>query len=360
MPVPNEPEEQLTILKKNSFIHRSKDAVQKINLKLDALWTEEPQKNPPWKLTNLQICEDQFKTAKGNVNGNVLRNIFTSHILTHNHNKCFYTDGSRTKDGTAFAVIGPEEGYSKARKMKEPTSIFTAELTAIYYCVIATKSIVNETIVVLTDSKSSIQAIQSVYNKNPLIATIRSDMAASTSRYCLCWVPSHVGIKGNETADMIAKNHTKDTRPMANRLLQSDVKNYIKQQSKVAWKQRWADTSQLNKLRQIADGISPLPNSCCSNRRWERILARLRLGHTRLTHGQLLTNSTLPTCEECNTDERLSVKHILLECEAYRYARLRCFHRTNLTLKSILVEGDTSPAGALAKFISTVGLMNSL
>ena len=360
LPILDEPNQEMTILRKNSFLQRSKEAILRININQDAIWIEEPQENPPWGATNLQTCENPLQGPKGKTHETILKNMFSQHIRTHISSRHFYTDGSKTKDGTAFAAVEPASNTCKARKMAEPVSVFTAELTAIHYCIVATKSTTDEAIVIFSDSKSSIQAISSPQNKHPLITAIRSDIYASKNQYCLCWVPSHVGVSGNEAADKLARDHTKDNNTMANLLIQSDVKNHIKQMAKVEWKQRWSDTTQQNKLRQITDGLTPLPNTSCSNRRWERVLTRLRLGHTRLTHGPLLTNGALPTCGECGDEERLSVKHILTECEAYRHARLRCFQSSNLTLKSILVERDTSPGGPLAKFISMIGMMNSL
>ena len=257
-------------------------------------------------------------------------------------------------------MIGYNPTINYARKMLEPTSVFTAELTAIHCAIASTKTTSNENITIISDSKSSIQAINSIYSKNPLVGAIRDDMQASNNQYLLCWVPSHVGITGNETADKLAKETTKSNAQMTNLLLRSDVKNHIKQMAKTAWKQRWTATSERNKLRRITDNLTPLPNSSFSNRRCERTLARLRLGHTRLTHGALLTGDLLHTCQDCDKEDQLSVQHILTECEMHRFARLRCFHRTTVTMKSLLVDGDTSPGGPLARFISDIGLMNSL
>lgn len=48
------------------------------------------------------------------------------------------------------------------------------------------------------------------------------------------------------------------------------------------------------------------------NRKNEMVLNRLRIGHTNLTHGFLMTKEDAKTCNKCGT--RRSVKHILKEC----------------------------------------------
>ena len=42
------------------------------------------------------------------------------------------------------------------------------------------------------------------------------------------------------------------------------------------------------------------------------VLARLRIGHTRLTHTYIVKNERPPRCDLC--DKQLTVKHILIEC----------------------------------------------
>ena len=46
-------------------------------------------------------------------------------------------------------------------------------------------------------------------------------------------------------------------------------------------------------------------------------MARLKIGHTRLTHEHRLKGVAAPMCQECNTI--LTVKHILLNCKKFEY-----------------------------------------
>ena len=180
------------------------------------------------------------------------------------------------------------------------------------------------------------------------------------NNYLLCWVPSHVGIVGNEQADRLANKATKDNRKAPNPLMRYDAKSKIKCKMKDIWAQRWNQNTS-NKLQQITDSISPIPRISCDDRKWERTLTRLRIGHTRLTHGYLLAGSrTPPTCEDCEDETPLTVKHFLIDCSAHRMARLRAFNRTTINMKDILKDGDTSPNGPLAKYFSYIGYLNSI
>jgi len=53
-------------------------------------------------------------------------------------------------------------------------------------------------------------------------------------------------------------------------------------------------------------------------RRDENIIHRLRIGHTYLTHGQLLRGETPPRCLACQMD--LTVEHVLLHCVSFTNA----------------------------------------
>ena len=59
----------------------------------------------------------------------------------------------------------------------------------------------------------------------------------------------------------------------------------------------------------------------------EVILARLRLGHRRVTHSYLLLGEGQPQCVGCNTP--FTVRHFLLECGDFAQVRNNCFRVEN-------------------------------
>ena len=64
------------------------------------------------------------------------------------------------------------------------------------------------------------------------------------------------------------------------------------------------------------------------SRREEFILARLRIGHTRLTHSWLLKLDEQPYCIGCDTP--FTVKHFLLDCADFDQERRSLFQVNNL------------------------------
>ena len=63
-------------------------------------------------------------------------------------------------------------------------------------------------------------------------------------------------------------------------------------------------------------------------RKEEVILARLHLGHTRVTHSYLLQGEEQPQCVGC--DAPFTVRHFLLECGGFALVRNNCFHVDNM------------------------------
>ena len=63
-------------------------------------------------------------------------------------------------------------------------------------------------------------------------------------------------------------------------------------------------------------------------RREKVVLARLRLGHTRVTHSYLLQGEEPPQCVGC--DAPFTVRHFLLECGDFAQVRNNCFHVDNM------------------------------
>ena len=232
----------------------------------------------------------------------------------------------------------------------------TAILSAIHHL----SRVPEEKVVIVSDSKSSIQSLSSLHSKCPLINGIRSLCHKNQKEYYLCWVPSHVGITGNERADRLANEATKNVIQIPNKMTRIDAKSKIKCKMKERWAHRWNQNSN-NKLKNITENLSPFPSSAWNNHKWERTLIRLRIGHTRLTHGYLLSGSrSAPTCEDCDDEVPLTVKHLLTECTAHRYARLRAFNSFTVTMKRILKDGDTSPNGPLAKYLTSIRYMESI
>jgi len=150
----------------------------------------------------------------------------------------------------------------------------------------------------------------------------------------LCWIPSHVGIKGNEMADKAAKEGIRSI------ITQSKIppESFFPHISKLCmeeWQDSW-DSTPTNKLFSIKPvlGKDKPHTSLC--RRDETVITRLRIGHSRMTHSYLLSRESQPVCDHCKC--HLTVKHMLLECPSTAVIRHKYFSST--TLKELFSNVD--------------------
>ena len=180
---------------------------------------------------------------------------------------------------------------------------------------------------------SVLQSLRNKNIRNPSIATVlrkHSDLTPMKS-IVYCWIPGHVGISGNEMADRAAKealllNISKTKIPY------TDAKHAINTYSKTKWQTLWNNVP-FNKLRSIKPTIGDSYNVCRTVRREEVILARLRIGHTRLTHSFLLKGDDIPVCIPCNKE--LTVQHVLIDCVDFDLIRRKYMYFKASSLKEL-------------------------
>uniref|UniRef100_A0A1B0CYZ6 Uncharacterized protein n=1 Tax=Phlebotomus papatasi TaxID=29031 RepID=A0A1B0CYZ6_PHLPP len=164
---------------------------------------------------------------------------------------------------------------------------------------------------------------------NSLILTIEKATESDTD-ITLCWVPSHLGVAGNEEADRLAGRH----QEIPNELYPPTTKDLLLKAEftvKQEWETQWSRTRG-DKLGEIKTTMEAWDTSYRSSRREEVWLCRLRIGHSYLTHSYILEREESPICEHCNND--LSIKHLLLECP--NYAELRRKHGIEGNIKEML------------------------
>jgi len=146
------------------------------------------------------------------------------------------------------------EKFQKSMRLPNDTSIFTPELYGMIEAINYGANIPEQDILILTDSRSSIQAKEKSYPTNTLVREIQNNIRNSDKNFIFCWVPSHIGIHSNEEADKLAVQAT--IRPIVPQYqyTRSDAKAYIRRTYKEKWKQNWSLT-QPSKLREIIDSI---------------------------------------------------------------------------------------------------------
>ena len=181
-------------------------------------------------------------------------------------------------------------------------------------------------------------ALRAFTSDNPIIQDILKCLTfleRAGKHVKFCWIPSHVGIRGNELADAAARRAASAscTRrfPLPARDLNPAIGSFVQSQ----WQRAW-DEQPNNKLRAIKPQLKPWPSSLHRNRHDEVCLCRLRIGHTYATHGYLVCGGDRPECPECLVP--LTVVHVLLMCPKYGGSRRRHLGHTtqDITLRHLL------------------------
>lgn len=295
---------------------------------------DQPRELEPWTQLNLQFIEELNKFKKDTTTVHTYHQLYNSICSKHQDFIHIYTDGSKTTTNTGCAFV--TNNIANKFTLPDACSIFTAEAIAILNAIKHTERDPHEKFLIFTDSASVIKSIQNRQHSNIYIKHIQHSNQIR-KQITLVWIPSHIGIKGNEEADQAACSAANELQTAEFSIPISDQKSIIKYHSKTKWNSIWTNLSN-NKLRSIKTStekwLPPIPLS-----RSERMsINRLRIGHTHITHSHLMKKEPPEDCEHCHT--RLTVEHILIHCSKFSHHRLT--HQLKSTLHEILSnEHDT-------------------
>ena len=306
---------------------------------------------PSWCITKPNILFDLHNSKKSLSDSHLMKQNFQelqSRLSNYQH---IYTDGSKVEDKVGCAYISGSH-HEKIR-LPDGSSIFTAESKAIDMALdyVMNNSLENK-FVIFSDSLSVLKSLNHTSSKNPKIQNLieKHHELSKTKEILFCWLPSHVGIKGNEAADVKAKASL-DLEISNFKLPCTDFKSFINRYILSKWQLSW-DRATFNKLHEIKPVLGK-NNIYRSLRREEVVLTRLRIGHTRLTHSYLLKREDQPFCISCN--EPFTVKHFLIDCIEFSHVR-RQFFQTN-DLRYLF---ENVPNDSILMFLKHINLFNKV
>ena len=276
---------------------------------------------------NKYILFDLHSGKKSESNPHILKDDFRKMQSRYKNYQQIYTDGSKEDSKVGCAVIS--DNHSNMQRIPDDSSIFTAEAKAIDLALdfISTCD-ANNKFIIFSDSLSVLKAMNHTSSKNPQIQKLleKCHELLAYKEIALCWIPSHIGIQGNEMVDKQAKTSL-SLEPTSFKIPFSNFKPSINKYILEEWQTSW-NNSIGNKLLDIKPTIGEYQSVVRNIRREEVVLARLRLGHTRVTHSYLLQGEELPQCVGC--DAPFTVRHFLLECGDFAQVRNNCFHVDNM------------------------------
>ena len=95
------------------------------------------------------------------------------------------------------------------QRIPDDSSIFTAEAKAVDVALdFINTRYANNKFVIFSDSPSVLKAMNHTSSENPLIQKLleKCHELLAYIEIVLCWIPSHIGIQGNEMLDQQAKS----------------------------------------------------------------------------------------------------------------------------------------------------------
>ncbi|GFW75959.1 putative RNA-directed DNA polymerase from transposon X-element [Trichonephila clavipes] len=284
----------------------------------------------PWNTPRFPYINPFATYSKSTVAPVVFQRVFAYHRSQYSRYSAIYTDGSKRADYVGCGVV--IEDIMLGYRLDTSCSIFTAEAVAIYRALQLIDSTLPRKYCIYTDSMSVLEALENYHDRcHPVVCTILDITSRLYSKgfdIVFCWLPSHVGIIGNEQADSAAKSATTHL-PLAVPL--SDMKRVIMHHIFNIWQESWSQQLD-NKLHSVKPVIGAWP--VMPLRRTDVKLTRLRIGHTRFTHRHLLFGERAPECPSCHVS--YTVHHILIDCPVFNHHRITFFHKSVLTLSDLV------------------------
>ncbi|XP_062711556.1 uncharacterized protein LOC134289572 [Aedes albopictus] len=229
--------------------------------------------------------------------------------------------------------------------MSHLCSIFSAEAAAI---LIAITIPADQPILVLTDSASVVSALQA---ESPVHPWIQDIIRLAPPNTTIAWIPGHCGVPGNTTADRLAgAGHA---APMyTDKVLLHDVKRWITKIFREQWETEWSQRDNTAYLHKIKPDTGPWTD--LGSLREQRVVSRLRTGHTRLSHS-MGGPPFHRTCLICNTHN--TAEHFLCVCPQYEVHRAS--NGLTGSIRNILCN-NTSILASVIRFLQDSGLYSQI
>ena len=150
-----------------------------------------------------------------------------------------FTSGSKSSDAPSVgsACINEKNMQFIERSLYIKTSIYTAESIAIKDATHLALQNPNQNCYIFTDSLSVLKSLKKPtldIKTNPNILEIKKHIftfitnTTNNSNIHLIWIPSHIGIRGNELADKIAKSASLKHPSDDQKIPFTDLKQYIR------------------------------------------------------------------------------------------------------------------------------------
>ena len=303
--------------------------------------------DPPWCNTKVEVDLTLKKYVNKAIdNPEYMQQSALELISKYKSYVHIYTDGSKVDDLVACAFTVPSINVDKTFRVCNGSSIYTAELTALLEAVkwiLNCDCYANCEFVIFSDSLSVLTSIKNLYSQcrpnllNNLISHINR---LNSNQVRFVWIPSHIGLSGNERADMLAKealniDHTNSTDYLECQEIFSYTKLYIINK----WQLEYDGDNRGHFYKSICPVVNTSIKYAEPYRHKEVQISRLRLGvantNQRLFFMKRHANGL---CDKCQVKD--TIQHILLECKKEDISELlrnKCqMYKNEASVKTLL------------------------
>ncbi|XP_076067736.1 uncharacterized protein LOC143040527 [Oratosquilla oratoria] len=231
----------------------------------------------------------------------------------------YYTDGSVDPKSGRTAAAAITAGTELLERTPDYYSTLRLELVAIHLALEHAQNRQEDTVVLHTDSRTAWQVLQQPYHSDnvglvtAILGSLQS-LAPQGRRVRLHWMPSHVDVRGNESADVAARRaagapHVAPNLPYVKARARHAAAHRAHQthrqlegtKRQAAWYTATTNYHTLSAFHQQprADGV---------------LLQRVRLGYC--TREELYDGFQGQQCDHCGRHSRHPLLHYLLSCPA--------------------------------------------
>ena len=276
-----------------------------------------------------------------------------------------YTDGSKFNGrvGAGFYIENPDNLPIKQASfyLGKHSTVFQAEVFAISQVAknLCMEEMQNQDIVVLVDSQSAINAIQSNIVKSHTVLNCIENLneLGKLNHISIAWTPAHTGIHGNEMADDLAKSGSRmdveGPEPFI-KVPYASCTGSLRDWTKARWKSSWTNRKDCMRTKEnVGWASSRLAKRLLSLKRphLNQVLQVLT-GHCNLQrHKKTTGRSESSMCPKCNLEEETPNHHVG-SCTYYLDIRKKCLGVESTTLLDVVNKLNISK---LASYLKQTG-----
>lgn len=224
--------------------------------------------------------------------------------------------------------------------------------------------------VIASDSSSALLSIkngQSESRQDLIFQIMQSgnNLVKAGVEIVFLWVPAHIGVRGNEMADKLAKDALKkESIDLKVQHSKAEVKSIVKARTCEKWQRLW-DTGDTGRQYHATQSQVGRARVTAREKKVEDVFSRMRFGHTRLNSTLFRIKKHVDGTCECS-DSQETIEHVLMQCPRYHTERQQLIanlqrEKVSFNFQKVL-QLSTGHVGFnhICKFLKNTGLMSKI